>query len=135
MLVENTLTDMTGREHDQLTRHHLTNAIRVVAAEKRLFLVAIDDNVVSAYNVGGRIACAKVLQIDTAIVAPSIDVVFGMLGELNRLVQALTKLVGFRSITARVDAKLVDGAGIPGLLFYDIEGFLSLGELDGVCGS
>lgn len=71
-----------------LTWHQRAVPIWIVATEDGACFVPIHDNVEGSdcFRSG---SIAKVLAVDATLVAPTVDVVLGMLSELNGLIQTL----------------------------------------------
>lgn len=97
------------------TWHVGTVSIWIIAAEDRVGLVAVHDDVQGANGFCGR-STAEVLSVDGALVAPAVDVVLGMLRKNNGLTQTLAELSCLRGIAAIVDAEFIDGTSVPWLL-------------------
>ena len=74
-----------------LTWHQSAVSIWIVAAEDRIGFVAIHNNVECSNGFSSR-CTAKVLAVDGTLIAPAIDVILGMLSELDSLIQTLSQL-------------------------------------------
>lgn len=99
--------------------------IGVIATEQGTVPVAIDDDVQRSGSLDSG-AVSKVLLVEITLVAPAIDMVFGVLGEDHGLLETFADLVSLRGVAAGVDLPFSDGTGVPWSLLSDLERCLSL---------
>lgn len=75
-----------------LTGHILAVTIGIVTTEEGVCFVAIHNRVESTDNLW-RWSISEVLAVELAAASPPVCMVFGMLGELYRVIETLTELV------------------------------------------
>lgn len=90
----------------------ITVSVRVVTSEEGIGFVAVDNEVICTDHLEWR-SISKVTTVDLGAVGVTQDVLFGMLGQQDGLVQSHGNLVRLGRVAALVDGELGDSADIP----------------------
>lgn len=82
-------------------------SVNVVAAEKNTFVVTVDEFLIPADHFGSR-CLTEVLGVEGRVIAVSIDVLSGLLGNLDGITECLFKLSSLGTIARLVDREALD---------------------------
>lgn len=85
-------------------------SVNVVAAEENTFVVAVDEFLIPADYFSSR-CLAKVLGVEGRVIAVSVDVLSGLLGNLDGVTESLFELSSLSAIARLVDREALDLGG------------------------
>lgn len=85
-------------------------SVNVVAAEENTFVVTVDELLIPADYFSSR-CLAKVLGVEGRVIAVSVDVLSGLLSDLDGITKSLFKLSSLGAIARLVDREALDLRG------------------------